>query len=153
MFQKKIRFCEIFEKLRIWSKFPINLIFSKISLNFRLWSNFRKISILDFSQILGKISILVKFLEKFDFGQCFKKKFDFVSKKIFNKFDFFENFLKFSTLVKFRKISILVKISSQIFRFWSNFSKNFDFGQIFKKISNLVKFSKIESFVKNFELI
>ena len=74
----------------------------------------------DFSQILGKISILVKFLEKFWFWSNFHKKFRFWS--------------------NFGKIASLVKLSNK-FDF-SKISKNFDFGLNFRKISTFGKFSK-----------
>ena len=116
--------------------------FSKIFVKFRFWSKFFE----KFRFFLRKISILVKFLKNFDFGQnfeklCFcsnfRKKIDFPQNC--RKFLFWLNFPKISffdqNFWKFRKISILVKFSTNIdlsqifekFGFGSEFSKHWDF--------------------------
>ena len=130
---------KFFEKFRFWSNFRRitflvkfskrksilikileilkNVDFSsnfrkKFSKNFDFGQNLRKIPI--FFQNFRKISIWVKSLENFDFGQIFEK-FRFWS-KFFKIFDLFENLEKFRCWSNFRKL-----------RFWSNYRKKFRF--------------------------
>ena len=126
--------------VKIFENFK-NVDFSKIFVKFRLWSKF-----FEKFRFFRKISILVKFLKNFDFGQnfeklCFcsnfRKNFDF--RQNCRKFLFWLNFPKISffgqNFRKFRKISILVKFSTNIdlsqiiekFGFGSKFSKHWDF--------------------------
>ena len=125
-------------------------ILAKFSKNFDFGHNLRKIPF--FFRKFRKISIWVKLLKKFDFGQIFEK-FRFWSK--FSKiFDLFENFEKFRFWSNSRKISILVEISNnfenfQKYRFWWKLRQNFDFGQIFDFGQNI---GKILIFFENFEI-
>ena len=130
--------------VKIFENFK-NVDFSKIFVKFRFWSKFFE----KFRFFLRKISILVKFLKNFDFGQNFEKlcfcsnfRKNFYFRQNCGKFLFWLNFPKISffgqNFRKFRKISILVK-----------FPTNIDLSQIFEKFGFGSKFSKHWDFFEN----
>ena len=99
-------------KIRFWSK---------LSENYDLGQNFRKISIL--------VNIFGKFFPKSWFWSKFPQNVDFSKKKNCQKSRFWS---------KFSKISIWVKNVKKC-QIWSNLSNNLDFGQNCRKFSILVK--------------
>ena len=88
------------------------------------------------------MSITVKFKNKFEFGQNFRK-ISILVKFLKKNVDFGQKFSKFS------KNYNLVNISEK-FGFFSEISKNFDFGQIFEN-SFLVKIYENFDSIENFE--